>query len=110
MAFDDSRHTLPSRELRDEVDGQHDHNVEITFPDDLRSPSPTASSSRSRSASPASRKGKERQVLWKDPADQAIAVDLLKDKRMRKLARGKGGVDAEAVVTGRELEQRLREQ
>ena len=86
-----------------------DDNVEVTFPDDLRSPSPAASSSRSRSISPGSRKGKEREALWTDPADEVVSVDLLKDKRMRKLARGKNG-DADGVVTGVELSKRLREQ
>jgi hypothetical protein len=52
-------------------------------------------------------KGKSRACVWSDPADGAINVNLENDKRLRKLARGKG---KGAEVTGSELEERLREQ
>ncbi|ORX39627.1 WD40-repeat-containing domain protein [Kockovaella imperatae] len=96
----------------DDEEGVSDVDVKITFPADLQSSSSSSSSSRSssrsRSGSP-SVKGKERrQALWVDPADEMISVDLIKDRRMRKMARGKAG--EEGVVDGRELEKRLREQ
>lgn len=50
----------------------------------------------------------KRAALWHDPADDAIRVDLAADTRLRKLARGKTGRDA--VVGGKGLESKLREQ
>jgi U3 small nucleolar RNA-associated protein 18 len=50
----------------------------------------------------------KRAALWHDPADDAIRVDLAADTRLRKLARGKTG--REAVVGGKGLESKLREQ
>ncbi|RXK39981.1 hypothetical protein M231_02776 [Tremella mesenterica] len=49
---------------------------------------------------------KRKKKLWRDPADDAILVDLDSDKRLRKLGRGKGG----GKVNGVELERRLRQQ
>ena len=120
--FDDSQHldlnsgtahTHDEERGTTKTDDRVDHNVKITFPADLRSPSPVASGSSSPAPSSdrhTSHKGKGKQparALWTDPADEMISVDLIKDRRMRKLARGKG---KEGVVDGRELEQRLREQ
>ena len=50
----------------------------------------------------------KRTALWHDPADDAVRVDLAADTRLRKLARGKTG--REAVVGGKSLENKLREQ
>lgn len=51
--------------------------------------------------------GVERQQLWHDPADDNVSVSLKSSKRMRKLARGKGGED---TVNGNDLQAKLREQ
>ena len=72
----------------------------ITLPDDLielRSVSPTLST----------RKGKEKEPLWYDTADELVNIDLNGERRMRKLARGKSG---DSRVGGKEYEKRLREQ
>ncbi len=72
----------------------------ISLPDDLinlRSPSPSRPS----------RKAKEKEPLWRDPADELVNIDLNGERRMRKLARGKGG---DGKVGGKELEKRLRQQ
>lgn len=50
----------------------------------------------------------KKQALWHDPADDQIRVDLAADNRLRKLANGKTGKDA--VVGGKGLETKLREQ
>ena len=59
-------------------------------------------------ASPFQGGATKRTALWHDPADDAIRVDLAADTRLRKLARGKTG--REAVVGGKSLENKLREQ
>jgi len=50
-------------------------------------------------------KGKGKAV-WHDSADDRISVDMEKDNRMKKLARGKKG----GLVDGQELQKRLRQQ
>lgn len=50
----------------------------------------------------------KKQALWHDPADDQIKLDLAADNRLRKLANGKTGKDA--VVGGKGLETKLREQ
>ena len=73
----------------------------IILPEDLIEP---------RSISPgtqSSRKGKEKESLWFDPADELVNIDLNGERRMRKLARGKNG---NSKVGGKEFEKRLREQ
>lgn len=50
-------------------------------------------------------KGKGKAV-WHDPSDDLISVDLEKDNRLKKLARGKKG----STVNGLELMKRLRKQ
>lgn len=50
-------------------------------------------------------KGKGKAV-WHDPADDLVSVDLEKDNRLKKLARGKKG----STVNGLELMKRLRKQ
>ena len=42
-----------------------------------------------RSSSSSSRKGKEKEPLWHDPADELVNIDLNGESRLRKLARGK---------------------
>lgn len=81
----------------------------ISVPSNIYS-EPHASSSRSAHASAgadASRKGKGRQAIWQDESDRAIVVDAEKDRRLKKVARGKEGG---SHLTGEELELRLREQ
>jgi U3 small nucleolar RNA-associated protein 18 len=55
-----------------------------------------------------SKASQTKQVLWHDPADDQVRVDLAADNRLRKLAKGKTG--KEAVVGGKGLESKLREQ
>lgn len=50
-------------------------------------------------------KGKKR-AIWHDPADDLVSVDLERDNRLKKLARGKKG----SLVNGEELMKRLRKQ
>ena len=50
-------------------------------------------------------KGKGK-AIWHDSADERINVDMEKDNRMKKLARGKKG----GVVDGAELQKRLKQQ
>jgi hypothetical protein len=50
-------------------------------------------------------KGKGKAV-WHDAADDRISVDMEKDNRLKKLARGKKG----GVVDGQELQKRLKQQ
>jgi U3 small nucleolar RNA-associated protein 18 len=50
-------------------------------------------------------KGKGK-AIWHDSADDRISVDMEKDNRMKKLARGKKG----GLVDGQELQKRLRQQ
>lgn len=45
--------------------------------------------------------------LWHDPADNAVSVSLQSNKRLRKLARGRGEEDQ---VSGNDLSRKLREQ
>lgn len=49
----------------------------------------------------------KKEQLWHDPADDTVSVSLKSSKRMRKLARGKGGKDR---VNGGALQSKLREQ
>lgn len=46
-------------------------------------------------------------AVWHDPSDERITVDMEGDKRLKKLARGKG---KKAVVNGQELQRKLKEQ
>lgn len=56
---------------------------------------------------PEARPQDEKQQLWHDAADDTVSVSLKSSRRMRKLARGKEGVDR---VNGSELQSKLREQ
>ncbi|WVR04945.1 hypothetical protein IAU60_001957 [Kwoniella sp. DSM 27419] len=57
-------------------------------------------------------KGKERAVLWHDPADDLVGVDMSENRRLRKLDRGnkKRKVEGGEMIDGKELQGRLREQ
>ena len=131
-----SRSSVPSMTFNDDgprpLDGEdaplpdaHDPKPpKITFPDGIRqSPEPPeASSSRSSDLGSEdedpqarmnghrqSKKGKERAALWTDPADDLIMVDLDENRRLRKLGRGKSKGNG-GMISGKVLEQRLREQ
>ncbi len=109
-AIEDGDGSTSSSQSSDDEDSQEDSLVSsdeedsdrpsISLPDDLID---------LRSAFPSlrTRKGKEKASLWRDPADELVNVDLNGERRMRKLARGKGG---DTKVGGKELEKRLREQ
>ncbi|OCF44724.1 hypothetical protein I317_01413 [Kwoniella heveanensis CBS 569] len=56
------------------------------------------------------KKGKERQAVWHDPADDLVGVDLSENRRLRKLDRGKKRRLEGELVGGKELQERLREQ
>jgi U3 small nucleolar RNA-associated protein 18 len=51
-------------------------------------------------------KGKGKAV-WQDPSDELLSVDMEGDRRLKKLARGKG---KKGVVNGQELQLKLKEQ
>lgn len=48
-----------------------------------------------------------RRAVWHDPSDERITVNMEGDKRLKKLARGKG---KKSVVNGQELQRKLKEQ
>ncbi|WVF72494.1 hypothetical protein IAT40_007310 [Kwoniella sp. CBS 6097] len=56
------------------------------------------------------KKGKEREAVWTDPADDLVGVDLSENRRLRKLDRGKKRKLEGELVGGKELQGRLREQ
>lgn len=48
--------------------------------------------------------------LWNDPSDHTIAIDMSRDKRLRKLVREQTQQTGHAVVDGQGLESKLRQQ
>ncbi|KAJ9110858.1 hypothetical protein QFC19_001367 [Naganishia cerealis] len=87
---------------------EEEENSQYSSDDDSDAESSRSSTVNPFAKSAGSKSTQTKQVLWHDPADDQVRVDLAADNRLRKLAKGKAG--KEAVVNGKGLESRLREQ
>lgn len=105
-AEDGARRQKPTRQQSASSDSDSDSESAASS-HDLRD-SASDNEEEGEDASPFQRGATKRTALWHDPADDSIRVDLAADTRLRKLARGKTG--REAVVGGKSLENKLREQ
>ncbi|WRT66844.1 uncharacterized protein IL334_003807 [Kwoniella shivajii] len=95
-----SRSSSPSSELDGEGEEVDTNKPSITLPDDIVD----------FQVEEAKLKGKGKQSVWNDPADEMIGVDMSENRRLRKLDRGKKRKIEGELIDGKELQDRLREQ